>query len=73
MLGDDEVGVSGSSFWEIDNYKRTVRRLEDGQKLCDELMKLIRERAQIEKEYATKLRGWSKTWSDRIDKGSFLA
>ena len=66
---EDEFGGTENSFWEVDNYKRTVRRLEDGQKLCDELMKLIRDRAQIEKDYAGKLRSWSKSWSDRIDKG----
>ena len=70
---DDDYNAANASFWELENYKRTVRRAEDGSRLCDELMKLIHDRAAIEKDYANKLRGWSKTWSDKIDKGQSVS
>ena len=66
---DDNSGAGSDSFWEVGNYKRTVDRAENGGKLCDELIKLIRDRASIEKEYANKLKNFTKAWNDRIDKG----
>ena len=62
--------MAGSdSFWEVDSYKRTVKRTEDGMQMCGEMMKLIQERAEIEKGYAKRLKAWSKKWIDSIDKG----
>jgi len=60
------------SFWDIDGFKRTVRRTEEGMQQCNELMKLMQERADIEKEYAKRIRMWAKKWADNIDKGMFL-
>ena len=28
------------SFWEIGMYKRTVKRIDDGDKICDQMMKV---------------------------------
>lgn len=61
---------SSDSFWEIDQYKRTVKRHEDGFKLCNELMQLIQERADLEKAYAKSLKAWSHKWSSSIEKGT---
>ncbi|KAK2704117.1 protein kinase C and casein kinase substrate in neurons protein 2-like isoform X5 [Artemia franciscana] len=67
---DDALLVSGSeSFWEPSNYKRTTKRIEDGNRLCDDLIKLVNERAEIEKTYAKLLKGWSKKWQELIEKG----
>lgn len=60
---------SSDSFWEIGQYKRTVRRVDDGAKLCGELCALIKERGEIEAAYAKSLRGWGKRWEDAIAKG----
>lgn len=67
---DDNMLIATSdSFWEPGNYKRTTKRIEDGYRLCAELMQLIQERADIEKNYAKSLKGWSKKWNDLIEKG----
>ncbi|XP_020799418.1 protein kinase C and casein kinase substrate in neurons protein 1 isoform X2 [Drosophila serrata] len=67
---DDQLLQAGSdSFWEPGNYKRTTKRIEDGNKLCNDLQQLIQERADIEKGYAKSLRAWSKKWGELIEKG----
>ncbi|XP_071564093.1 protein kinase C and casein kinase substrate in neurons protein 1 isoform X2 [Temnothorax nylanderi] len=67
---DDNMLIATSdSFWEPGNYKRTTRRIEDGHKLCDSLIALVQERAEIEKNYAKALKNWSKNWNDKIEKG----
>ncbi|UYV60504.1 PACSIN3 [Cordylochernes scorpioides] len=67
---DDAVlGSSSNSFWEPGNYKRTTRRIDDGFKLCNDLVQLIQERAEIEKAYGKSLKGWSRKWNDLIEKG----
>ncbi|XP_078355839.1 protein kinase C and casein kinase substrate in neurons protein 1-like [Oculina patagonica] len=62
--------TTGFNFWDVNSYRRTVRRIDDGAKLCDDLLKLLAERAEIEGLYAAKLQGWSKKWNDLINKGS---
>lgn len=66
---DNMLIATTDSFWEPGNYKRTTKRIEDGYRLCSELMALIQERSDIEKTYAKSLKGWSKKWNDLIEKG----
>ncbi|ELT91899.1 hypothetical protein CAPTEDRAFT_20646 [Capitella teleta] len=70
MSVNEEVLQPGSdSFWEVDCFKRTVKRQDDGFRLCQDLMQLIQDRAEIEKHYAKSLKTWSKKWHDSIEKG----
>lgn len=57
------------SFWEPGNYKKTTKRIEDGFRLCNDLVQLIQERCDIEKNYAKSLHAWSKKWNDTITRG----
>eukprot|EP00088_Acartia_fossae_P017713 TRINITY_DN2012_c0_g1_i2.p1 TRINITY_DN2012_c0_g1~~TRINITY_DN2012_c0_g1_i2.p1 ORF type:complete len:472 (-),score=85.44 TRINITY_DN2012_c0_g1_i2:190-1605(-) len=67
---DDAPVLPGSeSFWEPGNYKRTTKRIEDGEKLCKDLIALVQERANIEKEYAKMLKNWSNKWNKHIENG----
>ncbi|XP_013409648.1 protein kinase C and casein kinase substrate in neurons protein 1 isoform X2 [Lingula anatina] len=69
MSVNEEIQASTDSFWEIGQYKRTVKRIEDGHKLCSDLMALIKERSEIEDEYSKKLRHWTKKWNKLLDSG----
>lgn len=66
---ESDTVAKSDSFWEPGNYKRTVKRSEDGFKLCNDLIALIQERAEAEKNYAKSLKTWSKKWSEIIEKG----
>ncbi|XP_072886409.1 protein kinase C and casein kinase substrate in neurons protein 1 isoform X7 [Hemitrygon akajei] len=54
----------------IGNYKRSVKRIDDGHRLCNDLMNCVNERAKIEKSYSQQLIDWSKRWKQLIEKGS---
>ena len=68
----DELTATIDSFWEIGKYSRTVKRSDNGYKLCDNLRQLIEQRAEIEKGYSKSLLAWTKKWNEFLDKGMLL-
>lgn len=56
------------NFWIENNYRKVVRRIEDGSKTLDDLSKMIHERAEIENLYATKLKAWQNKWFEASNK-----
>ncbi len=66
---DDLSEPKTDSFWDIGNYKRVVKRIEDGLRLCGDLTKMAQERIDIESKYAKNLQHWGKKWEDIISKG----
>ena len=72
-IKSEDVDISkfreSDSFWELESYKRVVKRIDDGLRLCNDLSKMAQERSEIEAKYAKYLQQWSKKWEEIISKG----
>ena len=56
------------SFWDIGNYKRVVKRIDDGARLCSDFTKMAQERSEIEAKYVKHLQQWARKWDDLVTK-----
>jgi hypothetical protein len=68
MSDSEYFEAPSDSFWEINQYKRVVKRTEDSYKLSNDLMQMLSERANIEKLYSKSLKQWSKKWNEYLEK-----
>jgi len=65
-----EVPAPADSFWEVAQFKRTVFRIENGEKQFAEMTKFLQERALIEEMYCNKLKEWSMKWGRQLERST---
>ncbi|OCT70991.1 hypothetical protein XELAEV_18037907mg [Xenopus laevis] len=58
---------TSDSFWMPNNYSSTVKRTEDGHRLCDEIVACFQDRAKIERQYALQMEEWTHKWKPLVD------
>ncbi|MEE6482731.1 hypothetical protein FKM82_013325 [Ascaphus truei] len=62
--------VTASGWYEYkapNNYNSTVKRMEDGHRLCDEIVACFQDRAKIERQYALQMEEWTHKWKPLVD------
>ncbi|XP_053308152.1 protein kinase C and casein kinase substrate in neurons protein 1-like [Spea bombifrons] len=59
--------VPNDSFWMPNNYSTTVKRVDDGYRLCDEIVACFQDRAKIEKQYAVQMEEWTRKWKPLVN------
>ncbi|XP_026533282.1 protein kinase C and casein kinase substrate in neurons protein 2-like isoform X1 [Notechis scutatus] len=58
-----------NSFWMPNHYQNTVKRLDDGYRVCDQIVACFQERAKIERNYALMIDEWTRKWRPLVDAG----
>lgn len=48
------------------HYQSTVKRLDDGYRVCDQIVACFQERAKIERNYALMMDEWSRKWQPLV-------
>ncbi|XP_055518943.1 protein kinase C and casein kinase substrate in neurons protein 3 [Leucoraja erinacea] len=59
--------ATSNSFWMPDKYKSTAKRVDDGYKICNDIMLCFQERAKIEKQYSLQMAAWSRKWKPLVE------
>ena len=50
-----------------------MKRVDDGVIICDDIFRMISERAEIEAKYARKLTAWEEKWKKQTENGPLYA
>ena len=64
---------SDDLFWAVGNFKQTVKRIDDGAVICDDILRMVTERTEIEAKYAKKLTAWGDKWKKQVENGPIYA
>ncbi|KAG8433952.1 hypothetical protein GDO86_012349 [Hymenochirus boettgeri] len=64
VSGDE---FTSDSFWMPNKYSSTVKRMENGHRLCDEIIACFQDRAKIEHQYALQMEEWTRKWKPLVD------
>ena len=67
-----DPGEAAININQVIHINSCFRRIDDGDRLCKDLILLVQERANIEKEFAKQLKAWSTKWNSLIEKGNYL-
>eukprot|EP00043_Microstomoeca_roanoka_P000052 m.26453 g.26453 ORF g.26453 m.26453 type:complete len:410 (+) comp10045_c2_seq2:241-1470(+) len=59
--------VPEGNFWDVGNYKPVLKRISNGPKLCDEMVRMMQERASLEKHFAKELTAFAERWEERLN------
>ncbi|XP_077115848.1 protein kinase C and casein kinase substrate in neurons protein 1-like [Ranitomeya variabilis] len=65
-----EVAVeepTSDSFWMPNNYSSSVKRMDEGYRLCDDIVACFQDRAKIEKQYSIQMEEWVRRWKPIVD------
>ncbi|XP_070553156.1 protein kinase C and casein kinase substrate in neurons protein 2-like [Ptychodera flava] len=69
MADEKQVKRIRKSFWDVNQYKKTVKRIENGHRSCDDFMTMLQERAELEMKYSKSLKAWADKWEEKVSKG----
>ena len=59
-----------NNFWEIGGYEVVLDRCNDGNEICENIISMIKERAQVEENYSKSLIEWQRKWTEFLKKES---
>lgn len=65
--------VTPGNFWDIGNYSRSVKRINDSCAFNDTLIKMFADRADIETKYSKKLTDWHARWTKILETSPMYA
>ncbi|CAB1460215.1 unnamed protein product [Pleuronectes platessa] len=61
--------LTGAALLGAGELQEDGEEIDDGHRLCNELVSCFQERAKIEKSYALQLSDWAKRWRGVVEKG----
>lgn len=62
--------ATSNSFWMPGNYHSTVKRVDEGHHICNDIIACFQERAKIEKQYSLQMEEWARKWRPLVNGSS---